>query len=74
MVLLLWATAALLVATDAVALPYAASIGAEPWQATMLLAATPAGAAIGSLLVARLPIGQQIRLQYRDQQVVWVFF
>ena len=63
-VLLLWATAALLVATDAVALPYAASIGAEPWQATMLLAATPAGAAIGSLLVARLPIGQQIRLVF----------
>ena len=63
-VLLLWATAALLVATDAVALPYADSIGAEPWQATMLLAATPAGAAIGSLLVARLPIGQQIRLVF----------
>ena len=36
----------------------------EPWQATMLLAATPAGAAIGSLLVARLPIGQQIRLVF----------
>jgi hypothetical protein len=30
----------------------------------MLLAATPAGAAIGSLLVARLPIGQQIRLVF----------
>jgi MFS family permease len=63
-VLLLWATAALLVATDAVALPYGASIGAEPWEATMLLAATPAGAAVGSLLVARLPIGQQIRLVF----------
>ena len=63
-VLLLWATAALLVATDAVALPYAAQKGAEPWVATMLLAATPAGAAIGSLLVARLPIGQQIRLVF----------
>jgi MFS family permease len=61
-VLLLWATAALLVATDAVALPYATDLGAKPWVATALLAATPAGAAIGSLLVARLPIGQQIRL------------
>lgn len=61
-VLILWATAALLVATDAVALPYAAAFGADPWVATVLLAATPAGAAMGSLLVARLPIGQQIRL------------
>jgi MFS family permease len=47
-VLLLWASAALLVATDAVALPYATQAGAPPWAATVLLAATPAGAAIGS--------------------------
>ncbi|HVQ87130.1 MAG TPA: MFS transporter [Actinomycetes bacterium] len=63
-VLLLWATAALLVATDAVALPYAASMSAAPWAATALLAATPAGAAVGALLVARLPIGRQIRLVF----------
>lgn len=63
-VLLLWASAALLVATDAVALPYAASRSAEPWVATALLAATPAGAAIGSLVVARLAIGRQIRLTF----------
>ena len=61
-VFLLWGIAALLVATDAVALPYATNLGAGPWLATVLLAATPAGAAIGSLLVARLPIGRQIRL------------
>jgi MFS family permease len=63
-VLLLWGTAALLVATDAVALPYAADLGADPWMATALLAATPAGAAVGSLLVARLPIGRQIGLTF----------
>jgi MFS family permease len=63
-VLLLWASAALLVATDAVALPYAASFGAEPWMAATLLAATPAGAAVSSLVVARLGIGQQIRLTF----------
>lgn len=59
---LLWASAAILVATDAVALPYAADAGAPPWAATALLAATPAGAAIGALLVARLPMHRQVRL------------
>ena len=53
---LLWVSAALVVATDAVALPYAADTGAPPWAATALLAATPAGAAVGALLVARLPM------------------
>lgn len=61
-VVLLWASAALLVATDAVALPYAALKDADPWMSTSLLAATPAGAAVGALLVARLPIGRQMRL------------
>ena len=61
-VFLLWASAALLVATDAVALPYASDAGAPTWAATVLLAATPAGAAIGSLLVARLPMQRQVRL------------
>jgi MFS family permease len=61
-VALLWASAALLVATDAVALPYATEAGAPPWAATVLLAATPAGAAVGALLVARLPMQQQVRL------------
>lgn len=63
-VFLLWASAALLVATDAVALPYATEAGAPPWAATVLLAATPAGAALGSLLVARLPMQQQVRLVF----------
>ncbi len=61
-VFLLWGSAALLVATDAVALPYAADAGAPPWAATALLAATPAGAAVGALLVARLPMERQVRL------------
>ena len=63
-VVLLWASAALLVATDAVALPYAALHGAEPWVSTTLLAATPAGAAVGALLVARLPIRRQLQLLF----------
>ena len=63
-VFLLWGSAALLVATDAVALPYATDLGAPPWAATVLLAATPAGAAIGALLVARLPMRQQVRLVF----------
>jgi hypothetical protein len=63
-VFLLWASAALLVATDAVALPYATDAGAPPWVATVLLAATPAGAAVGALLVARLPMERQVRLVF----------
>ncbi len=63
-VLLLWISAALLVATDAVALPYATEDGAAPWAATALLAATPAGAALGALLVARLPMERQVRLVF----------
>lgn len=63
-VFLLWASAALLVVTDAVALPYATEAGAPTWAATVLLAATPAGAAIGSLLVARLPMQRQVRLVF----------
>ena len=63
-VVLLWASAALLVATDAVALPYAALHGAQPWVSTTLLAATPAGAAVGALLVARLPIRRQLQLLF----------
>lgn len=63
-VFLLWGSAALLVATDAVALPYAADKGAPAWAATVLLAATPAGAAMGALLVARLPMRRQVRLVF----------
>lgn len=63
-VFLLWASAAMLVATDAVALPYATQAGAPPWAATVLLAATPAGAAVGSLIVARLPMQRQVRLVF----------
>jgi len=63
-VVALWGSAALLVVTDAAALPYAIDDGAPSWAATALLAATPAGAAVGSLLVARLPMQQQVRLVF----------
>lgn len=63
-VVLLWVSAALLVATDAVALPYATENGSPPWAATVLLAATPAGAAVGALVVARLPMERQVRLMF----------
>lgn len=62
--LLAWAAAMLLVATDAVALPYAADLGASPVAATALLAATPAGAAMAAMFVARLPLVAQVRLLF----------
>lgn len=62
--LLAWAAAVLLVATDAVALPYASGLGATDVQATALLAATPAGAAMAAMFVARLPLALQVRLVF----------
>lgn len=62
--LLAWAAAGLLVATDAVALPYATDLGASDVQATALLAATPAGAAMAAMFVARLPFALQVRLVF----------
>lgn len=62
--LLGWAAAVLLVATDAVALPYAAGLGATHVEATALLAATPAGAAMAAMFVARLPLVLQVRLLF----------
>jgi hypothetical protein len=59
-----WAAAGLLVATDAVALPYAAQLGGGAVAATGLLAATPAGAAIAAVLVARLPLVTQVRIAF----------
>jgi MFS family permease len=59
--LLAWTSAALLVATDGVALPYALSHGASDTVATALLAATPAGAAIAAFVVGRWAIARQLR-------------
>jgi hypothetical protein len=61
---LAWLSAGLLVATDAVALPYATDLGAESVAATALLAATPAGAAMAALFVARLPLATQVRMLF----------
>lgn len=62
--LLGWSAAVLLVATDAVALPYAAGLGATHVEASALLAATPAGAAMAAMLVARLPLALQVRMLF----------
>ncbi|HUV47869.1 MAG TPA: MFS transporter, partial [Actinomycetes bacterium] len=62
--LLAWMAAGVLVATDAVALPYANGLGATSVAATALLAATPAGAAMAAVFIARLPLALQIRLLF----------
>ena len=62
--LLAWMAAGVLVATDAVALPYANELGATSVAATALLAATPAGAAMAAVFIARLPLALQIRLLF----------
>jgi hypothetical protein len=61
---LAWVSAALLVATDGVALPYAEGQGSTDAVATALLAATPAGAAIAAVLVGRLSMSRQIGLLF----------
>lgn len=57
-----WISAALLVATDGVALPYSVGQGASDAAATALLAATPAGAAVGALAVGRASMARQLRM------------
>ena len=63
-VLLAWCAAGLLVATDAVALPYAGDLGASDLVAGLLLAATPAGAAISALYVSHQPIRRQLIVMF----------
>ena len=63
-VLLAWSAAGLLVATDAVALPYAGDLGASDLVSGLLLAATPAGAAISALYVAQQPIRRQLIIMF----------
>jgi MFS family permease len=61
---LAWTSAALLVATDGVALPFATTHGASDAVATALLAATPAGAAIASVYVGRLSMARQLTVLF----------
>ena len=59
-----WVSAAMLVATDGVALPYALGDGASDAVATALLAATPAGAAIAAFVVGRWSISRQLHAMF----------
>jgi MFS family permease len=59
-----WISAAMLVATDGVALPYAVGQGASDSVATALLAATPAGAAIAAFVVGRWSMARQVQLMF----------
>ena len=58
--LLGWGAGLFLVAPEAVALAYRANL--QPWLGGVLLAAVPAGAAVGALLMPRLPMRDQLRL------------
>lgn len=59
-----WVAAAMLVATDGVALAYALNEGASDSVAAALLAATPAGAAIAAFVVGRWSMARQIALMF----------
>jgi hypothetical protein len=61
---LAWCSAGLLVATDAVALPFVTQQGGSDVTASVLLAATPAGAALSAWYVARLPLPRQLVVMF----------
>jgi MFS family permease len=63
-VVLSWCAAGLLVATDSVALPYAENFGSSDLVAGIMLAATPAGAALSALWVAQLPVRRQLVVMF----------
>jgi hypothetical protein len=63
-VLLSWCAAGLLVATDAVALPYASALGGGDLVSGLMLAATPAGAALSALYVSQLAIPRQLIVMF----------
>jgi hypothetical protein len=63
-VLLSWCAAGLLVATDAVALPYAGALGGGDLVSGLMLAATPAGAALSALYVSQLRIPRQLIVMF----------
>jgi len=62
LVVLAWGAAVFLIAPEAVALAYARADGAGPAVGAVLMASLPAGAAIGSALVARLDPMRQVNL------------
>ena len=62
LVVLAWGAAVFLIAPEAVALAYARDDGAGPAVGAALMASLPAGAALGSSLVARLDPVRQVRL------------
>ena len=62
LVVLAWGAAVFLIAPEAVALAYAREDGAGPAVGAALMASLPAGAAVGSFLVARLDPLRQVRL------------
>lgn len=62
LVVLAWGAAVFLIAPEAVALAYARADGADPVVGAALMASLPAGAAIGSMLVARLDPMRQVNL------------
>jgi MFS family permease len=62
LVVLAWGAAVFLIAPEAVALAYAREEGADPVVGAALMASLPAGAAIGSMLVARLDPMRQVNL------------
>jgi len=62
LVVLAWGAAVFLIAPEAVALAYARAEGADPVVGAALMASLPAGAALGSMLVARLDPMRQVNL------------
>jgi MFS family permease len=61
LVLLAWGAAVFFIAPEAVALAYARADGADPAAGAALMAALPAGAAVGAWLVGRLDPLRQVR-------------
>ena len=61
LVLFAWGAAAFMIAPEAVALAYAESGGNSAAVGTVLMAALPAGGALGAILVSRWPPGDQTR-------------
>jgi hypothetical protein len=62
LVLLGWGSAVFLIAPEAVALAYARQDGLGELVGGALLASVPAGAAVGAVLVGRMPPHRQVRL------------
>jgi MFS family permease len=61
LILLAWCLATTLIAAETLGLPYARWVGAEDYWGGLLMACPIAGVAIGSVVVARLPLQVQLR-------------